>query len=766
MFFVRNHTFFGSFLLTVILLLAGLGASAQSGTIRGFVYDEANGEPIIFTNVILEGTGTGAATDGNGFFSIAQVPVGTYTILVTNIEYDTLREPVTVEPNKMINMKLFMKRGSRVLQTVTVKGKTQERYEQVKISTISVSTKEISRLPSIGGEPDLAQYLQVLPGVIFTGDQGGQLYIRGGAPIHNKVLLDGMVVYQPFHSIGLFSVFETDIIRNVDVLTGGFNAQYGDRISAVVDITTRDGNKTGFHGKVSASPFLGKALIEGPIKKLNAVGGSSSYLITGKHSYLNRTSSSLYPYVNDGDGIPYSFTDVYGKISLSSGSGSKFNMFGFNFRDSVSFSDVTSFNWDSYGFGTNFVVVPGNSNILIDGIFAYSDYNIVLREAGEKPRTSRVNGFNLGTNFTYFLPDGDVKYGVELIGFQTDFGFFNNIGVQFEQFEFTTEMGAYVKYRRVFGGKFVFEPSLRLQYYASLGTLSPEPRLGMKFNASDKVRFKLAGGVYTQNLISTKSDRDVVNLFNGFLSGPDENLETPDGEDASNKLQRAQHLIGGVEYDVTDNIEVTVEPYWKHFSQLININRNKALPRDPDFSTETGDAYGIDFLFKYDYKRYYVWVAYSLGYVRRYDGEQTYPPHYDRRHNTNLILTYLAGKNEDWEISGRWNFGSGFPFTQTAGFYEQLNFLDGISTDYTSANGSLGILYDDENLNGGRLPDYHRFDFSVKKGVVFLNETKLDLTASVTNVYNRDNVFFFDRVSAERVDQLPILPALTASYSF
>lgn len=753
--------------LFCFVLFSAWMALGQTGTIRGFVYEESTGEPVIFTNVILSNTTIGAATDENGFFSIANVSLGSYTVKVTNIEFDTLEQGIVLDRGgQILNLKLYLKRSDIKLREITVTGQTQEKYEEVQVSTVTVTPRQIKQLPSVGGEPDLAQYLQVLPGVIFTGDQGGQLYIRGGAPIHNKVLLDGMVIYNPFHSIGLFSVFETDIIRNVEVLTGGFNAEYGNRISAVVDITTRDGNRTGYHGKVSASPFLGKILLEGPIRKLNEDGGSSSFILTAKNSYLNLTSPSLYEYVNDGQGIPFSFLDIYGKMSFNSSGGSKFNLFGFNFRDSVNFQDVTTYAWNSFGFGSNFVVVPGNSNVLIEGIFAYSDYDMTFREADEKPRNSGVNGFNLGVDFTYFIEEGELKFGISIDGFETDFRFFNAIGVEYQQNQFTTELGTYVKYRKVFNRKLVLEPSLRIQYYSSLGTVSPEPRLGMKYNATERFRLKFAGGFYSQNLIDTRSDRDVVNLFTGFLSGPDETIETPDRSEESHRLQKAWHVIGGVEIDATDNLEISVEPYLKRFTQLININRQKLFPNDPDFATETGDAYGIDFLAKYERRRWYLWGAYSISRVTRYDGEQTYPPHYDRRHNANIVASYLIGDKQDFEVSVRWNLGSGFPFTQTSGFYESIDLQDGIGTDYTTQNGTLGIIYNDDELNGGRLPYYHRLDLSAKKSWEFLNETELETAFSLTNAYNRENIFYFDRIRAERVNQLPILPSLSLSYSF
>ena len=759
-------------IFTLFILLTGIiaVANAQNGTIRGFVYDEENGEPVPFVNVIVAKTdNNGAPSDINGFFSIPNVPIGEQKLVLTYIGYDTLFYNVLVETGKIANVRLNMKQSGVDLDIVTISSKTTAKLEEIQISTTTITPLQIKRLPSVGGEPDLAQYLQVLPGVIFTGDQGGQLYIRGGSPIQNKVLLDGMVIYNPFHSIGLFSVFETDIIRNVDVYTGGFSAEYGDRISAVVDITTKDGNKNQTQGEVSVSPFLARFLIEGPLKKSTDKSSSLTYILTAKHSYLDKSSKVIYPYVNSqegiigNNGIPYSFTDLYGKVSLNSESGNKLNLFGFNYRDSVNYSDVTTFKWNAIGAGTNFVIVPSESNMLIEGVFAYSNYTMVQNEADEKPRNSFVGGFNGGVDFTYYRPHGDVQYGVEVIGFETDYEFFNRLGVKYSQQQFTTELGTYVKYRRSFNKKFVIEPSLRIQYYASLSEFSPEPRIGMKYNITDRVRIKFAGGLYSQNLISTKSDRDVVNLFTGFLSGPDDDLYTIDGEEAKSKLQRSTHAIAGIEFDPSDYIEVNIEPYIKYFNQLIEINRNKTTLRDPDFATETGQAYGIDFSLKYERKAVYLWMAYSLGFIERNDGEQVYPPHYDRRHNLNLVATYSIKKK--WEFSARWNLGSGFPFTQTAGFYESVDFLDGISTDYTTSNGSLGIIYDDE-LNGGRLPYYHRLDLAVKRTFNFANKNKVEMNAGVTNAYNRENIFYFDRVRYERINQLPILPSLSVSYSF
>lgn len=241
------------FFISALLLFTTAILYSQTGTIRGFVYDKASGEPIIFTNVYLFQTSYGSSTDVNGYFMITKIPSGDYTLMVSYLGYDTLRIPVSINEGDIINKQLFLHASAIVLQTIDISAEYQEARTETKTSVVKITPKDISQIPSIGGQPDLAQYLQVMPGVVFTGDQGGELYIRGGSPIQNKVLLDGMTVYKAFHSIGLFSVFETDIIRNADIYTGGFGAEYGGRISSVMDITTRDGNRQRFAGKVGLS---------------------------------------------------------------------------------------------------------------------------------------------------------------------------------------------------------------------------------------------------------------------------------------------------------------------------------------------------------------------------------------------------------------------------------------------------------------------------------------------------------------------------------
>jgi hypothetical protein len=661
-----------------------------------------------------------------------------------------------------------MSENSVRLQSVNISARRERSRSEVQVSTVSISPREIKALPSAGGEPDIAQYLQILPGVVSTGDQGGQIYIRGGSPVQNKILLDGLTIYNPFHSIGFFSIFETDIIKNVDVLSGGFSAEHGGRVSAVVDIQTRDGNKKELGGSVSLSPFLAKVVLEGPLATFDEdSGNSASFILTSKKSLINNTSPTLYEYALDDpeQGFPFDFRDTYGKVSINTSTGSNFNFFGFNFTDDYNNPALANISWTNNGGGLNFRLIPAKSNLVMGGTLGVSNYGISLIEDND-PRTSDIREILGAFDFTFYGSSSEFNYGIEIRSVRTEFEFTNPFNIKIDNTQNTTELATYFKFKQNFSNKVIFQPSVRFHYYASQSNLSIEPRLGLKYNITDDLRFKAAAGVYTQNILSTSNERDVVNLFSGFLTGPESQVFGFDGKKLEDKLQKSSHLIAGFEYNFTDNFEINIEGYFKDFPQLIVLNRNKTSNTDPNYAVETGDAYGIDFTAKYTLPRAYFYATYSHGYVNRFDGEQEYPTVFDRRHNSNLLATIDVDEAGTWQVSARWNLGSGFPFTQTQGFYNFINLLGGVDTDVVTANpDDVGIIYSEER-NGGRLPFYHRLDLSVKKKLEISNLFGLEITAAVTNAYNRDNIFFFDRVEYERQDQLPIIPSISVKGIF
>lgn len=774
---------------------------AQKGGVRGTVLDKNSGEPMIGATVFLVGTNYASATTIDGDYDISGVPAGDYVLKAIFLGFDSVVVDVTIS-SKMISQNLLMQEATNKIDIVQVDAKKEAAQNDVQISVTRITPKEINQLPAAGGESDFAQYLQVIPGIVSTGDQGGQLYIRGGAPVQNRILLDGMTLYNAFHSIGFFSVFETDIIRSADVYTGGFSAKYGGRSSAVVDIRTREGNKTRFAGMLNINPFVAKGIFEGPILKFSEENGSSlSFLMTVKHSYLRQSSPVLYGYANDAGVLPYNFTDGHAKLSYNAANGSRINVFGFYHSDNVRFPGLAAYDWNAAGGGLDFRVVPGGAKFVMTGAIAYSIYDATFNEEGaiSKVRSSGVGSFNGNMNFAYYMPKSRVlTFGVEVNSLATTFEYSTGSNTSLTQGnadapQTNIEAALFAHFKGRFG-PIVIEPSLRMQAYASLGEVAIEPRLGLKWNITNYLRFKAAGGLYSQNLISSVDERDIVNLFVGFLGAPDDGVFRLVVDENGNRtykkmesrLQRSIHAIAGFEVDITRYVTLNIEPYYKYFPQIVSLNRNRETGDvGKNFLAEIGHAYGLDVSGTFEKDQLYVYAAYSLGYVQRNDGVQDFFAHFDRRHNLNLVASYKfrIGKQKElpedskikkrtkypFEVGLRWNLGSGFPFTRTQGFYANQTFLGGIGTNYVTDNNNpntnLGVIYEDQ-INQGRLPYYHRLDLSVKYTVDLINHMKLTIAASVTNAYNRENIFYFDRIEYTRINQLPIMPALNLNLKF
>lgn len=760
--------------LLIALLICSYNLLAQTGGVKGYVRDQKTGNDLDNVQIQVVGTEFSAYTNQDGYYIINGIPVGQYKLFCYALGYKTDTITLKIVEGKVGLENVYLKQEIVTLLGGKVTDVRKRKREDIDIGASKIKPSQLLKIPTVGGTPDLVQYLQVLPGVVFSGDQGGQLYIRGGSPVMNKVLLDGMTIYNPFHSIGLFSIFDVDLMKSADVYSAGFGAQYGGRISAIVDVKTRDGNKNRMAGNFALSPFLGKLSLEGPLKKFVAGRGSSNFVVSIKNSYLDKSSKTFYQYA-DPSKLPYSFNDVYGKLTFNSANGSNMKLFGFNYKDRVNFPGSTSYGWNQTGLGTHFTLIPEGSQSKVNGFITYSDYAIKQTEIDNKPRSSAISGLNMGLNILSLNHKDEIKYGFEINAFSTDFTIFNSNNRKIAQQEFTTELCGFGLYKWV-RLKYALEGGLRMQYYASLGNASIEPRVNGKYNVNSRLSLKGAFGKYSQNLLSAFSDRDVVNLFYGFLSGPDDLQKSFNGKPVNSRLQKAWHYVFGFDYDINRFSEFGMEGFYKNFNQITNINREKLFDDDGDYSVqperlkkdfivESGKAYGGDIKYKYDNnKRLYVWAVYSLTYVTRFDGINTYNPHWDRRHNINLVLDYVLDKRNRWSANARWNFGSGFPFTQTQGFYEKFDFQSGPSTNYVNSNGQLGIVYG--GFNQGRLPTYHRLDASIKYQFKPHKTYKSWVILSVTNVYNRPNIFYFDRVNYTRVNQLPILPALSYNATF
>lgn len=779
-------------IFTITTIITGYIYSQPHSSLKGFVYDKESGESAPFCNVFLKGTTLGAQTDLNGYFIIPKIPPGSYILMVTSFEYDTLKMSVTLKPGEVLTKKLYLVKGKGIqLSEVEISAEQARKNEESQVGYQQIDPIVINKLPSIG-EPDLAQYLQVLPGIVFTGDQGGQLFVRGGTPIQNKVLLDGIPIFNPFHSIGLFSVFDNEIMKHADIYSAGFNAEFGGRNSSVMNVITRDGNKKHHGGDASVSTFGAKFNLEGPFRKLTEEEGvSSSYMLSVKHSILPYTSPVIYPYANKDKSLPFYYTDVLGKVAFNASNGSKFNFMAFSFNDKVDFKNIARFNWYNHGGGFNFVSSPYGANLLIKGNVSYSVYKINFQNAQLKSdrKNSGIKSTNMGFFFTKFLNVQQLDYGIDAQITNTSYEVFNPYLAKVTQSRSTTEIAGFIRGKFLaFNKRLILEPGLRMHYYTTLSFVSPEPRFSFKWNALKKLRLKGATGIYSQSLFSASNDRDIVNLFYGFINGPD--LYTLSSEfldrngnkqDVKTTVQRAFHLVGGMEWDAFQWLELNAEVYKKTFYSVINVNREKVFDDNsmnvdrPDiqkkeFYLEQGEITGFDVTAKVKTKKLDVWAVYSYAINFRWFGNINtgeilkYPPVFDRRHNVNLVISYAIDKRKRWEFNSRFNYGSGFPFTPTQGFINQFNPQGNINFNFIQANGILGYIPGE--LNSKRLPDYARWDIGLQYKYPFSDLRSLEFTFAVTNVLNRRNIFYVDRFTYERIDQLPLLPHLTLHYSF
>lgn len=776
----------------LLLLFSCLAANAQSTQIRGTVTDP-NGEPLVGATVAIPSLKVGAYTNAQGIFSISNLHSGTYQVVAMYVGYDTLRREVTVNEGKVTTISLGLTEVEVYTDAVEIAAEAAHgkiETKEVNLGATQISSRQINLLPSIG-TPDLAQYLQVLPGVVFTGDQGGQLFIRGGSLIQNMTYLDGMIIYAPFHSIGLFSVFDPEYIRSANVYSAGFGAQYGGRISSVIDVRTRNGDFKDFRASVNLNPFSASALLEGPLKRSTRPGAGSSYMLSVRNNYMNRTTPTLYPYIEGGQGVPFSYTDLYGKLTFSDGA-NYFNTFGFSHNDAINYGFPADYGWNSGGAGANFQVLPTGGAAIVSGSFGYSRYNSSLQSQSETfPRSSSIGGFNGGINVSYILNSVDeIAIGATLLGFKTSLRYTNSLGSIFNSGDSNTELATYFKYKKVIRkgtgdsrkDLAVLEPGLHVHYYNDQGRVTLEPRIRAKLNLT-RVSLSAAAGWYSQNLMAATSDRDVVNLFQGFLAAPAQG-NIPYTTRKNDNLQTSWHTLLGAEVEVMEHLSTTVEGWYKGFTQLTTINRDKLFPDDPDYTSETGMARGLDFILSYKVPHLYLYLTYGLAQVTRTDSivrggvlqARTYAPVWDRRHNVNFVASYKTGSFEAyqegnrkvapkfrehrWEFSARWSLGSGFPFTQTQGFFDKLDFdQNGAQSPVQNQNGSLNIQLASE-LNGGRLPYYHRLDLSMKRKWVIRNRWMIEANASVINAYNRDNIFYIDRVLFTPKYQFPTIPTL------
>ncbi|MCF8241866.1 MAG: TonB-dependent receptor [Melioribacteraceae bacterium] len=731
-----------SFLLILCVLLSTIAFGQESGNLRGVVSDSTNGEVLAYGNVYIKEVNRGSSTDERGYFYIASLPANrSYTVIFSYVGYLPKELDVFIAPNKITEVEVELSPESVELQTIEKIGEKVVEQNATDIGLERISIKKLESLPK-SVEVDVFRSLQSLPGVQSTGDVSARYYVRGGASNQNLVLLDGITVYNPFHALGLFSVIDPEIINSVEFYKGGFPAEYGGRLSSVLSIVSKDGNKNRFSTVASSSYLTGKALFEGPIP-------DGSFYISGRKSY----NTKIYrKFINKS--APFDFYDLSFKLNYQNSDfieGSKFMINGFFSADRMLEDDPfkEDFEWKNNLFGFSWFQVY-DSPLFSELSISVSNFTgeVIPKFSTARPKKNEINDITFNSNFTYIFDNRDeIGVGIEIQTIDTKLLLENTNGVVTDLHTNGAKIGLFAKYKFLQYENFGMDVGTRatLAGLSSSGSFFFEPRISTTYRFSPMLAVKAAWGVYQQEITTISNENEVISLFEPYIISPE--YLTP---------ARSTHYIFGVDTNPLENLSFDTEVYYKKYDHLPSLNENKKFEDDPDLIAGEGESYGMEFMMKYG-----VWIlnltgSYSLSWSYIEADNWLYYPRYDSRHTLNFTLEVNIGKG--WTASGMWIYNTGRPFTPLIGFYDKLYVGDIHENPYLYENYFPYSILGDKNIE--RLPDYHRLDFNLSKKFDF-NFMKVSLDFSILNVYDRKNIFYFKRDTGERVDMLPFLPTAT-----
>ena len=724
----------------------GRTALAQT-TVRGFVTDSDG--PLPGANVAVQplpdGRLAGATTDGDGFYAVGPLRAGRYAVRISYVGYQAFLDTLRVGDVPVVTLSVTLRPAGSALNEVTV---TEAGGAISDGGVQTVRPADLARVPTPGGSGDLASYLVTLPGVVTTGDTGGQLYVRGGTPSQNLVLIDGAPVFQPFHAVGFFSAFPEDVVGSVDLYAGGFGVRYSGRVSSVLDVTTRNGSAERFAGAAEVGPFLVGGRVEGPIQR-----GTSSFLLSARTSIIEDLAPTLL-----GRELPLAFSDVHAKLAQRGDAGAcTASALWTRDRGRVDPERGDVFAWTNGVLGGRCVVAPRASPVRLETSMSVS---YVLNEAGlpEAPeRTSDVYLASADADLSRLTTFGRVRSGGYGRFVQTAFSLGEQYTALRESREAVIEAGAYGEVEVALAARTRATAGVLLEKPAYGGaTLQPRGRVAWRPAGDGGPGLDIAAGLYRQSLLGISDERDAGSPFVVWTTP-----RTEEGRVVSTHLLVGGTIpIGGLRMGVeayakrTQNQPVPILSSRAQFTTT--LARSNVVVRGADLRVEgsRGALYGF---VGYGYAEVEVQAAsgdfgYSFG-----DPVTRYRPPYDRRHQVNGLVSYRRGRTS---ASLRWQYGSGLPFTRVVGFDDAVPpvGLPDVRTDPGTTRVLFGRPYD------GRLPAFHRLDVSMGRTVP-IEGGRLVFQAGAINAYDRANVFYFDVFRLKRVDQLPLVPFVSAKLS-
>ncbi len=743
---MNRHFCFVTVFVLMILILSALTplwpqASMGPGRVRGTVTDSTNGQPIPSANVVLQGTSIGASTNSAGFYHISSVPGGTYTLVVSQVGYRTKNIVVIIRASEILQVNVDLFPTVIQKEEMLVVGEKPKRVNEANLGVQKISTKEISLVPA-GVEPDIFRALQTNPGVATTSDVSARYYVRGGGSDQNLVLLNGATVYSPFHTLGIFSVVDPEMVSLLEFHEGGFPPSYGGRLSSILNVVTRDGNRNRFQETASATLLAGKVALEGPIP-----GGS--FLVTGRKSWY---AAVMKQYLKNQDS-PFDFYDLSWKLSYANPAideNSRFAFHGFFSGDQVINDDplqadyhirnrIVGLNWHKIWSTPLYSVVS----------VSYSGFDAELspKLSQAKPRKNRVSDFSADWDFTYLYDSRDeFVFGWQNKILATSLQLENIYGNQISLDQHGADVSAYMDYRFYRWENIGFSIGVRLKF-AAVSVYRPilyEPRGSITWRITPSISLKGSVGWYSQEMTTLADESELISVFEPWIITPDYLYSA-----------RAAHFSLGTTAYWTSVLTTELEGYYKPIANLVDENDKKYTAKDHDFINVDGESYGLEFLALYQPGAVYAKVGYALSWATRTKDGVRYYPRYDMRHSLNALVGLDLGSG--WQTSATWALHTGMPFTPIAGYYDRVS-IDPWSPPYDYGNQNPATLWG--NRNTARLPMYHRLDVSATRQFRF-EGANVTAGLSVLNLYDRKNIFYFDRDTGKEVYMLRILPSVS-----
>lgn len=794
-----------------MLFISHYAIAQERITISGFVKEKGSEEFLTGVNIYIPGTSTNAVSNNYGFYSLT-VPLKDFvTVSYSLVGYEKTDHRVAANKNAEVN--IFLAPAGQ-LKEVVISAKKEEDYtsRSLQMSKVGIPIDQIKKMPALFGEKDILKGLQLMPGIQKGTEGQTGLYVRGGGPDQNLIILDDAVVYNASHLFGFFSVFNSDAIRNVELTKGGFPARYGGRLSSVVEMSMKEGSKEKLHGEGGIGLIASRLTLEGPLSN-----GKSSFIISGRRTYIDILAAPLIKNLNKGDNSKdefrpgYYFYDLNAKINYDLGPRNKLYLSGYLGRDNFylkekhpTFQMEAGMSWGNatatmrWNHIVNRKLFANTSLIFTNFYFKTGSYfkEITGKEQLESESginySSQIRDLSFKTDFDYYpVATHAVKFGLQGILHKSTpsamsvRGSYGDAPISpSSQSVHSVEGGAYIEDTWQALDALKINAGFRLSYFSagSKRYLQPEPRLSMAVRLGPD--------------LSAKASYARMNQYVHLLSNTGLGLPTDLWVTSTARIQPQQS--GQFAFGFAKDLEkpaltFTLEGFYKNMDRILGYKEGATflgitgenatdVNWEDNVTSGKGWSYGAEFLAQKKSGRLSGWIGYTLSWIYwkfpELNAGKTFHPRYDRRHDLSIVGIYELSKRVT--LSATWIYGTGNALSVPSSTYKgmSLNFFDQYNPDETVLNrdfeGSSVMQYDSKN--NFRAEAFHRLDLSIQ---FHKKKKRYERTweVSVYNAYNRKNPFFYDisqnqspggtmQRSLKKYSLFPVIPSVSYNFKF